>query len=74
LQPTISKKYGYCCPDTALERGKGFSQYQQKTNWILTKFHRRQIPENSAKKLKYSGSKKLFTAENWSGTLAEITE
>ncbi len=30
-----------------------------------------QIAEISAKKLKYSGRKKIFTARNWSGTLAE---
>jgi hypothetical protein len=30
--------------------------------------------ENSAKKLKYSGRKKLFTARNWSGTSMEIAE
>ncbi len=33
-----------------------------------------QIAENSAKKLKYSGRKKSFTARNSSGTLAEIAE
>jgi hypothetical protein len=33
-----------------------------------------QIAENSAKKLKYSGRKKLFTVRNWSGTLAEMAE
>jgi hypothetical protein len=33
-----------------------------------------QIAEISAKKLKYSGRKKIFTARNWSGTLAEIAE
>jgi hypothetical protein len=33
-----------------------------------------QIAENSTRKLKYSGRKKLFMARNWSGTLAEISE
>jgi hypothetical protein len=33
-----------------------------------------QIAENSAKKLKYSGKKQLFTARNWSGILATIVE
>jgi hypothetical protein len=33
-----------------------------------------QMAENSAKKLKYSGRKKLFTERNWSGILAEIAE
>ncbi len=32
------------------------------------------IAENSAKKLKYSGRKKLFAARNWSGILVEIAE
>jgi hypothetical protein len=39
-----------------------------------TPVHCCQIAENSAKKLKGSGRKKLFTARNWSGTLAEIAE
>jgi hypothetical protein len=37
-------------------------------------YHCCQIAEKSAKKFKYSGRKKLFTARNWSGTLAEIVE
>ncbi len=39
----------------------------QQPCWV----HSCQITENSAKKLKYWGRKKLFTARNWSGTSAE---
>jgi hypothetical protein len=40
----------------------------------LTRGHCCQIAENSAKKLKYGGRKKLFTERNWNGILAEIAD
>jgi hypothetical protein len=40
----------------------------------LQQGHCCQIAENSEKKLKYSGRKKLFTERNWRRTLAEIAE